>query len=153
MFQGDSITQPNTTGHIQKGATLYCDSESGEKLAGSILLPPCCSAFTNLEIPALLPSAYTAENQRPHADLTHGNRSTWIYILHSLRVINLTLVDLLYFAHLLTLLYETLQLSPTKTEAKLFESKKLFFLPYISYKSTDAFNSQFYHRNKSIWWG
>lgn len=69
--------------------------------------------------------------------------------LYSLGGMNLTLLDLLYFAHLLTLLYETLQLLLTRAEAEFFESRKLFSY-HISSKSTDAFSSQFYHRNKSI---
>lgn len=90
-----------------------------------------------------------SEIQGPHADLTQGIRSTWIYILYSLRVMNLTLLGLLDFVHLLTLLYETLQPFLRMAEAELFESGKLFSYQ-ISSKSTDAFNSQFYHRNKSV---
>lgn len=89
-------------------------SKRGVKLAGSTLLPLCCSALRILEVPTLLPSACIAEVQRPHADLTCGiSRDTWIYILCLLRLMNLTLSDLLYFAHLLALIYET-ALFPSK---------------------------------------
>ena len=152
IAQSYSNTQANTRGHVRGKATLRWASKRGVTPGGSTLLPPCCSALTNLEIPALLPSVCTAEIQRPRADSTHGIRSSWIYILYSLGVMNLTLLDLSYLAHPLSLLYETLQLLPSRAEAELFESGKLFSY-HISSKSTGAFNSQFYHRNKSIWRG
>lgn len=75
------------------------------------------------------------EIQGPRADLTQGiRRSTWIYILYALGVMNLTLLDLLDFAHLLTSLYETLQPFLRMAEAELFESGKLVFLPDLIQK-------------------
>lgn len=88
--QSYSITQPNTTGHIQKDSTLCCASRRGKKLAGSTLLPPCCSAFTNLEIPALLLRAL--QKFKGHMQIWHmesgevlGSIFPWRYEFDTLR--------------------------------------------------------------------
>lgn len=143
------IVWPNSTGHIQKAATLSCFPTT--EAAGSTPLPPCCSASHFLRC--------------LHCCHLHalwklkGHMQSWHMELEEV-------VEYIFYIHMESWIWNfqtfciCLDVGPalwnctfSNKEQKQTCLKVRNFSYHISSKSTDAFNSQVYHRNEGIWQG
>lgn len=121
------IVWPNSTGHIQKAATLSCFPTT--EAAGSTPLPPCCSASHFLRclhcchLHALW--KFKGHMQSWHMELEEVVE--YIFYIHVLE-----LSDLLYLFGCWSC-FMKLHFFQQRAEAKLLKSEKLF-LPYLIQK-------------------